>query len=283
LGLLYALFWEIRKRWQGRFLLTAFSFGFILLLLISFPLLYLVFQSSPQTLMTTIKLPDFQHSLGLSFLTASLSSIIILIFGVPLAYAMARLNFRGKRLIESLIDLPILIPQTIVGIALLALLGPKTPVGHFFSQRLNINIAGSVVGIISAQIFVSAPFLIKSSMNSFLSIDPKLENVSRNLGASPAKTFFKTSLPLALSGIFNGFILSWSRALSEVGSLMVIAYHPFTVPIFTYDTFTQFGLEEAKPIAILVIIICLWTFVVLRWLYSLKFSFLGIRQQDVET
>lgn len=279
---LYALFWEVKKKWQSNFLFIAFSFGFFILLLILFPLAYLVFQSNPQTLLVTLKLSEFQRSLGLSLLTATLSTGFILLFGVPLSYGLARMDFKGKHVVESMIDLPILIPQSIVGIALLAILGPKTPIGHFLAQQLHVNIAGSVVGIVMAQIFVSAPFLIKSSMNAFLSINPKLENVSRNLGASAAKTFWRISLPLALPGILNGCILSWARALSEVGSLMVLAYHPFTVAIFTYDTFTQFGIEEAKPIAILVIIFCLWAFIVLRWLTHMKTGILTIKYQHVE-
>jgi molybdate/tungstate transport system permease protein len=270
LGFFFTLFRSIKRRWQGKFLIVSFASGFVLILFIFFPIVYLIFQSSPQTLMTTIKLSDFQRSLGLSLLTASISTLIILVFGIPLAYGMARMDFKGKGIVESLIDLPILIPQTIVGIALLVLLGPKTPIGQFFYSNFGLSIAGSILGIICAQVFVSAPFLIKSSINAFEAIDPKLENVSRNLGASAAKTFFYVTLPLALPGIFNGCILSWARALSEVGSLMVLAYHPFTIAVFSYDTFTQFGLEETKPIAILVIIICLWIFIVLRWLYSLK-------------
>ena len=84
--------------------------------------------------------------------------------------------------------------------------------------------------------------------------------------ASPLSTFFRVSLPLASGAIFSGSILTWARAISETGSLMVLAYRPFTVPVYSFDVFTQYGLDEARPAAIVLLIVCLWAFLVLRWM-----------------
>ena len=268
LSLLYSIFLAVQGKRHLRFHLAAFAAGFILLFFILFPLLYLLFRSSPQTLLVTFKQDTFRSSLYTSLITATSATIIVLILGVPLAYAMVRMDFRGKRIIDALIALPVLIPQTVVGIALLVLLGPKTPIGAFIYRHFGLSIAGSYFAIVTAQVFVSSPFLVFSAVNAFQKIDPKIENISRTLGASPLRTFFAVSLPLAAPEIFNGCILTWSRALSEMGSLMVLAYHPFTISIFTHDTFTQYGLAEAEPIAILFVIICLWIFILLRWIYE---------------
>jgi len=146
----------------------------------------------------------------------------------------------------------------------------------FIRERISgIKITGTYLGIIAAQIFVSAPFLVRSAMSSFQSINPKIERVSRTLGASELSTFFRISFPLASYGIFTGAVLTWCRAMSEVGSLMVLAYRPFTAPILVYDEFIQYGLTEAQPIAVLLLFICFWLFVCLRWM-KVRFE-IGVR------
>jgi molybdate/tungstate transport system permease protein len=266
LCLLYTIVAPIWPNRMKRFHLFCLGFGFLLVIAIMLPLLYLCFQVTPQTLMTSMGDPTFRGALKTSLLTATISTVVVLVFGVPLAYAIVRLDFVGKGFIESLIDLPIVIPQSVAGIAIMVLLGPKTPVGMWLDKTLGVEVAGSMLGIVLCQVFVSSPFLIRSAANAFRDMGPALENVSRTLGAGPLSTFFRVSLPLASGGIFTGCILCWARAISEVGSLMVIAYHPFTVSVYTYDMFVQYGLQEARPAAVLLVIVCLWGFLMLRWI-----------------
>ncbi|MBD3291724.1 MAG: ABC transporter permease subunit [Armatimonadia bacterium] len=265
LSALYAVVLQVIPQRHHHFSVAMFAFGFILIAAVLLPLLYLAVQSSPQTLWVAAKQPEFLGALGNSFLTSTISTLVVLVFGVPLAYGLARLDFRGKDLINSLIDLPILIPQSVAGIAILVLLGPKAPAGELLQQYLGVEVSGSYLGIIACQIFVSCPFLIRSAMNAFEEMGPELENVSRSLGASPLATFRRVSLPLASGAVFSGAILTWARAISETGALMVMAYRPMTVPVYSYDVFTQYGLDEARPAAIVLLIVCLWAFVVLRW------------------
>ena len=262
----YALVARMASRRLARFHLACFVFGFLLIVAITMPLLYLCLQITPQTLVVSFRDTAFRGALLTSAWTATAATAIVLIFGVPLAYALARLEFRGKDLLNSLIDLPIVIPQSVAGIALLVLLGPKTPIGQSLHAFCGIDVAGSYLGIIVCQVFVGTPFLVRSAATAFRDMGPSLENVSRTLGASPLNTFFRVSLPMASGAIFTGCLLTWARAVSEVGSLMVLAYHPFTVSIYTYDMFVQYGLKEAQPAAVLLVIVCLWGFLVLRWL-----------------
>ncbi|MDD5408577.1 MAG: ABC transporter permease [Candidatus Omnitrophica bacterium] len=257
---------SIYRKTYSKFFVVLFCIGFISILLIIFPILYIFLQVSPQSLLLAFKNNEFQQALLNSLVTSGISTLIILIFGVPFAYVMARKDFAGKGFLDNLINLPILIPQTVAGIALLVVLGPKSPVGEFMFKNCRLAIANGYLGIIAAQVFVSSPFLIRSAITAFESIDQRLEDASRTLGASEFSTFMRISLPLAGSGIFSGCILALARALSEVGSLMVIAYHPMTAPIYIYDQFIQYGLSEIQPMAVLLVISCLWAFIGLHWL-----------------
>ncbi len=259
------------KLWQQRadkFALAALLFGFVLIVAITLPIFSILFKSMPQTLLDTARSRDFQNALINTFWTATVTTVLVLLFGVPLAYAMARLQFRGKEIVDSLIDLPILVPQSVAGIALMVLCGPKTSLGQFLEAHFGLTISGSFLGIIACQVFVSSPFLIRAAMTSFAQMDARLENVSRTLGASAISTFFRVSLPLAGPGIFAGCILAWARAVSETGSIMIIAYRPLTVGTLSFDIFTQYGLEEATPVAVMLVLVCLWAFIALRWARS---------------
>ncbi|MDD5560708.1 MAG: ABC transporter permease [Candidatus Omnitrophica bacterium] len=257
---------SIYKKTYSKFFVLMFSIGFIFILLLIFPILYIFLQVTPQSLLLAFKNNEFQQALLNSLVTSGISTLIILIFGVPFAYVMARKNFAGRGFLDNLINLPILIPQTVVGISLLVVLGPKSPIGEFMFKNCRLAVANGYLGIICAQIFVSSPFLIRSAITAFENIDQRLEDASRTLGASEFSTFMRISLPLAASGIFSGCILALARALSEVGSLMVIAYHPMTAPIYIYDQFIQYGLNEIQPMAVLLVISCLWAFIGLHWL-----------------
>ena len=265
LAFYYTIAVAIYKKTFSKFMTGMFTVGFLFLFFIIFPILYFSLQITPQTLIAVFKNNEFIRALMNSLITSAISTLIILILGTPFAYVMARADFKGKNFLDNLIDLPILIPQTVAGIALLVLLGPKSPLGEFMYKNCRIAITNGYLGIVAAQVFVSSPFFIRSAINAFEGVDQRLEDTSRTLGASPLGTFMRISLPLAGSGIFNGCILSWARALSEVGSVMVIAYHPMTAPVFLYDQFVQYGLSETQPAAILLVITCLWAFISLRW------------------
>ncbi len=179
---------------------------------------------------------------------------------------MTRGRFKGRRVVDMLIDVPILIPPLVVGIALLLLLGPDSPVGALMQQCFGVRIDGSIAAIIIAQVFVSSPFLVRSAMTAFDAIDPRLERVARTLGASPRHVFFMISLPNAATGIVRGAVLSCARAISEFGSLVVIAYRPFTAPTLIYNRFTERGLTESTPIAVLLVLMCVWVFALVQFM-----------------
>ena len=260
-----------------RFLGWSFLVGFILIGGLLLPVLGLVLGSSPQTLLATARDEQVISALGTSLLTATVTTLVALVLGVPLAYAMARTDFWGRRVLQSLVDLPILIPQTVAGVALLLAIGPKTTIGLFLQDSFGLRVTGTLTAIVLAQLFVSAPFLIRTAVAAFEDVDPRLEHVSRTLGASPLRTFRSVSLPQAAPGILAGCILTWSRALSEAGAVMLVAYQPYTISTLVNDRFNQYGTEEAAPVAALLVIVCLFVFLALNLLRAAPVLRLGDR------
>ncbi len=202
-------------------------------------------------------------AIGISIAATTLSTLIAFTFGVPLAYLLARKNFLGKSLIEGIIDIPMMIPHVVAGIALYGVLMRSGVIGAPFNM-LGITLIDAFYGIVLAMLFMSLPYLVDTAREGFKTVDERLENVSRSLGASPWQTFQKVSFPLAFSSIYNGCILAWARGISEFSAVLIIAYFPKSAPILIYERFTSYGLSSSRPIAILFVIICLILFTLLR-------------------
>ncbi|ASJ11293.1 molybdenum ABC transporter permease [Thermococcus sp. P6] len=192
------------------------------------------------------------EAIGNSLLTATATALIALLFGVPLGYVLAREEFRGKSLVQAVIDIPIVIPHSVVGIMLLVT----------FSKA----ILDSYTGIIAAMLFVSAPFAINAARDGFLAVDEKLEHVARTLGASRLRAFTSITLPMALPSIASGAIMTWARAISEVGAILIVAYYPKTAQVLVMEYFNNYGLRASRPISVVLVVMSLTLFVALRWL-----------------
>jgi molybdate/tungstate transport system permease protein len=255
--------------WQwlaARRMLLAFAFlGLIVLLFIAVPLAKMIFGSDPQILWQTLTDRQVLESIWLTLYAALIATAVGCVLGIPLAYLLARTEFRGKRLIEGLIDIPIVVPHTAAGIALLFVFGRGFLVGRLFG-RLGLSFVDSLAGIVIAMLFVSVPFLIDSAKDGFNKVDPRLEKVSRSLGASGWQTFTRITLPLAWRSILSGNILMWARGISEFGAIIVLTYYPMTAPTLIYQRFETLGLSYSQPVAALLIVVCVIAFIVLRWL-----------------
>jgi len=252
---------------KKRMTLTFFLLGLLIFLFIIFPLAKMIFSSAsePDILWQTLLDPEVTGSIGLTLFAALISTLVGFVLGVPLAYLLARTNFRGKRLIEGLIDVPIVVPHTAAGIALLFVFGKNFALGKFFGF-FGIEFVDATAGIVIAMMFVSIPFLIDSAKEGFKKVDVRLEKVARTLGASAWQTFFRISFPLAWRSILAGLIMMWARGISEFGAVIILAYHPMIAPVLVYERFETYGLDYARPIAVLLIIVSVLVFVVFRTL-----------------
>ena len=199
----------------------------------------------------------------MTFGAAVISTAIALVTGVPLAYLLARRNFHGKRLLEAIVNLPVVIPHTAAGIALLLVFGRRGMLGQWLSP-LGITFTDNVAGIVVAMLFVSLPYLVNLSRESFALVDEEFEKVAFTDGASLWQAFFYVTLPLAWRGVLGGAVMMWARGISEFGAVVILAYHPKITPVLVYERFQGFGLDAAQPIALLLILVALIVFISLR-------------------
>ncbi|NJE53954.1 tungstate ABC transporter permease WtpB [Thermococcus sp. 21S9] len=235
---------------------TALGSFLIVYILLPLAMIYLKQVQDFQAFVRTLHDPIVVSALKRSLLTATATALIALLFGVPLGYVLARKDFPGKSFVQAVVDVPIVIPHSVVGIMLLV--------------TYSTYILDNYKGIIGAMLFVSASFTINSARDGFLAVDEKLEAVARTLGASRLRAFFSISLPMAFPSIASGAIMTWARAISEVGSILIVAYYPMTAQVLILEYFNNYGLRASRPIAVLMVTISLGIFVLLRWLIGRK-------------
>lgn len=243
-------------------MLVSFVLGAVLVMFLTVPIFTSLGSSAPG-LADVLTDGRTLNAIWTSFYCAFLATVFMFVLGVPFAYLFVRNNFPGKSVLDSLIDIPILIPHNAAGIALLFVLTPGSPIGSMFSA-LGISFLDSVWGIVLGMAFVSAPFMVRSAQEAFSSIDPEMEKMGRSLGATRFKVFVNITFPLASKGILTGCLLTWARAVSEFGAVVLIAYFPKTAPIHLFDVFVSEGLSAALPINGLLILLAIVILVVFR-------------------
>jgi ABC-type sulfate/molybdate transport systems ATPase subunit/ABC-type sulfate transport system permease component len=197
--------------------------------------------------------PEVLGAAAVSAETATLTSLLLLLFGVPLAYLLARRDFPGKTLIALLVQLPLALPPSVAGILLLMVFGPYAPVGSFLSRLGVPPLADNLAAIVAAQVFVASPFLIISARTAFEEVDPILEQVATTFGKSPGQIFMRITLALAWPAIRSGLTLSWVRALGEFGANAMVAYHPYSLPVLAWVQFSESGLDSTVPLVVLMV------------------------------
>ncbi|MGQ9847915.1 MAG: ABC transporter permease subunit [Bacteroidales bacterium] len=256
------------KKYSGFQLLLIFLSGTLLLFIIA-PMVGIFVSTNYKDIFNSLCDDEVISSIWVTLLASAGATILFSLAAIPFAYLLARKSFPLKKLILGIIDLPIVIPHTAAGIALLGVVSRDTLLGKI-AHFLGFDFVGTTAGIMIAMAFVSLPFLINASIDGFIHVPERLEKAAMNLGASPAKTFFKISLPLAWRSILSGFILMFARGISEFGAIVIITYHPMTTPILIYERFGSFGLQSAKTISVIVILISLFVFVLLKLLTNKK-------------
>lgn len=176
----------------------------------------------PGQLLSSLGDPTSTAALKLSLETTLIALVVIVVVGTPAAYLLATRSFRGKALIVTLVELPLVMPPAVAGLALLAALGPAGILGGVLGSA-GVHLVFATAGVVVALVFVSAPFYIRQAQTSFQALDPRLIDASRTLGASEAATFVRVAAPIALPGLLAGLALAWGRALGEFGATLMFA------------------------------------------------------------
>lgn len=242
------------------FLILLSAGASVLILFIILPLFFLLLAAGTKGFGEVVMNEEAWHSILLSFEAGALAATISTAFAVPLAYLMARMEFRGKETLASFLDLPLVIPHTVAGIAIILAFSSRSPLG----SALGFGVEDTFWGIVVAMAFVSSPFPVNFAREAFESIDIGLEHVARTLGASQLRTFMHISLPLALKGILTGWAMALARAISEVGAIMVVAYHPIVGSVLVYEWYTTKGVYAAAGLSVLLLMASLVVLVGIR-------------------
>ena len=196
--------------------------GGALVALLTLPLVALLTSASPSELRAGAESPMFLPALWLSLRTTFVSLLATVVMGTPLAWWLATSSSRLARVTELLVDLPIVIPPAVVGVALLETFGRRGLLGPLL-DRLDVALPFTDRAVVLAQIVVSAPFFVQAAANAFRKVDLDLLVVARTLGATPTVAFFRVALPIAIPGLVVGASLAWARALGEFGATLLFA------------------------------------------------------------
>jgi len=198
--------------------------------------------------------------------TATLSALIAFGVGTPVAYLLARENFRGKAVVDTLIDLPMVLPPAVAGIALLMAFGRRGILGATFSA-FGIELPFTTAAVVIAETFVAAPFYVRSAKAGFGAVDRRLEQMSALLGVSDWKTFWRVTLPLAAPSVVSGLLMTWARALGEFGATIMFAGNfpgrTQTMPLAIYSGL-EANLDSALALSLILVIVSFGVLLAIR-------------------
>jgi molybdate transport system permease protein len=254
-----ALWWPV----QGLALLAAITLGLPVVVLVGRALL-------DGALFASATVRVVVDALALSLLTTSISLVLTVVIGIPLALLLARRTFRGQTLVETVIDLPIVLPPSVAGLALLLVFGRRGLLGETLSV-LGIEIAFTTLAVIVAQTFVSAPFFIRSARTGFATVDHDLEDAARVDGASERQLFRSITVPLASAALAAGLVMSWARAHGEFGATIMfagsVAGRTQTLPLVVYAEFQGGDLDASIAAAAILVLAAFGVLVAVRILH----------------
>jgi len=203
-------------------------------------------------------------SILLTFGAGANAVLILVLFGTPLAYVLARSRpSRLKGVVESIVDVPLILPHTVAGLLVYLLFMRRGWLGAPLSE-IGLSFEDAYPGTVVAMLFVASPFFINTMREGFEKVPIHLENVARTLGAGTFTMFCTVTLPLSLRHMFNGAIFAWGRAIGEFAAVIMIAYYPFIISTLIYYSFATEGIRTSRSIALVVIVVSLGVFYLLR-------------------
>jgi len=237
-------------------------------LYLALPVLALFFRTTPELFLSSLADPQVTSALYLSLSTSLVSLGIVILIGTPFAYVHCRNIYPGKMIVDTLIDLPLVLPPAVAGLALLVLYGRVGLIGRYLNL-FGITLAFTTLAVIMAQVFVASPFYLRQAKSLFEQLDPAYEQTAKTLGASPIRVFATITVPLTASGLVSGAVMTFGRALGEFGATIMFAGNlpgvTQTMPLAVYV-----GLEGdfniGVTISILLVIISFAIMISIRFL-----------------
>jgi len=249
----------------GRFdwLSVTLLLGAGLLVVYAVPLLSLVLSQPPGVVLRRMAAPAVVSAATTSVTAALASTAIAGVFGLPLAYWLARAAGPTRTVVTALVVLPLVLPPIVSGMVLLTVVGPNTLLGRLAAAN-GLPLTRSLAGVVLAQTFVASPFVVLTAKAAFESVDRSLEHAARSLGHDRWSTVRRVTLPLSWPGILAGLTLAFARAIGEFGATIMLSYYPRTLPVQIWVSFTTLGLDNAFPVAVVLLVVAVATLVVLH-------------------
>jgi len=245
-----------------------------IILFLILPSLALILRIHPSEFFPTLADPQAYEAIKLSIVTTFVTIIITVIAGTPAAYMLSRKRIPGRVIIDTFLDLPIVLPPSVAGVALLVTFGRRGLLSPLLEQ-LHLDIAFTQVAVILAQLFVASPFYIKSAAAGFSAVDRDLEQAAAIDGASPFKVFRTVTLPLAFPAVAGGAVMTWARALGEFGATIIFAGNfpgrTQTMPLAIYMGF-EVDIKIALTLAFILLAVSFFILLVVKGLLHNKLS-----------
>jgi molybdate transport system permease protein len=262
------------RRVTGRIPLALIVPGGIGLAFLVLPLAGLLLRTQWSTLLERLAEPGVLTALRLSLQTASIATVACVVLGVPLAWVLARVEFRGRKLVRALVTVPLVLPPVVGGVALLLVFGRNGVVGSWLDDTFGFSLPFTTTGVVVAEAFVAMPFLVIAVEGALRAADTRFEEAAATLGASRWTTFRRVTLPLVAPGIAAGAVLCWARALGEFGATITFAGNnpgiTQTMPLKVYLALETGELQNAVALSLVLLVVSVTILVALRdrWLTS---------------
>ena len=216
----------------------------------------LIGRMSPGDLWSALTGPGNLDPLLTSVESGAVTLGVLICVGTPLAWMLARDRLPFPRVWEAGVLCSLLLPPLVIGLLLIFMVGPYTPIGELLGH-LNLSATNTFLALCIAEVYESAPYYVLSAQAAFSGVDPRLEQQAQLLGDRPARVFRRVTLPLATPGLAMGLSVAWARAMGAFGAVIIIAYHPFGIPLQIYTTLQETGLASALPFALVLLVVAL--------------------------
>lgn len=220
------------------------------------PLVALFGHLSFSQVLSSLGAPGALAPLAISLLASIIALAALVLVGTPLGWMMARHRLPAPRLWRLGVLIPLLMPPLVIGLLLVFMVGPRTPVGEALAH-VHLSASNTFFALVVAEFYEAAPYYVLGAEVAFSGVDPKLEETAALLGDPPSRVFRRVTLPLAAPGLSTALAISWARAFGAFGAVIIIAYHPYGVPMQIWTTLSETGVASALPFALLLLVVAL--------------------------
>jgi molybdate/tungstate transport system permease protein len=220
------------------------------------PVIALITHVSPGTVKSSLAAPGALEPLIVSLQSGLVTLGVLVLLGTPLAWMLARGRLPFPRVWEAGILCSLLLPPLVIGLMLVFLVGPYTPIGGWISD-LHLSATNTFLALVIAEVYESAPYYVLGALAAFSGVDPRLEQQAALLGDRPGRVVRRVTLPLAAPGLAMALAVAWARAIGAFGAVIIVAYHPYGLPLQIWVTLQETGLATALPFALVLLVVAL--------------------------